>query len=499
MKDFISIYNVPISLEERICAKQNEGTLYINEYSWVVVMDGYYEFYYTPRHFIGKIKSSHMPSIVIDRLGAFYRKFPCSEVRYGYKSRVSDKASNVRFRNLSEQMGVGTWYHAQGQNVATYDNKIVWDDMYVANCERECNFSEIDGAAVYNLVRMGCQTRTPYYYKGLFDFPCFRGVDTKDIMIYPFYGENWNAKYWIERFETHSKCAKQYKESADEIHGLRADVFTNTVNIVKCGNYTTETGLCVELPDDSAMIKGTVFYDKEITAHKITNQFLTQIEVMNIDCLLAAKDLQDQGYNVAVLNMASRQNPGGGVYTGAGAQEENLFRRTNLFRSMFQFAPYAPKYGLVKSNNQYPLDRNFGGVYTPNATVFRGLEKDGYNLLDKPYQLSFIAVPGINRPELDSNGMIANNLIEPVKNKIRTILRIGLINDHNALVLGALGCGAFCNPPKHIAHLFHEVIDESEFKNKFKYLLFAIAEDHNSYRDHNNDGNIKPFDEEFCA
>ncbi len=84
MKDFISIYNVPISLEERICAKQNEGTLYINEYSWVVVMDGYYEFYYTPRHFIGKIKSSHMPSIVIDRLGAFYRKFPCSEVRYGY-------------------------------------------------------------------------------------------------------------------------------------------------------------------------------------------------------------------------------------------------------------------------------------------------------------------------------------------------------------------------------------------------------------------------------
>ena len=56
----------------------------------------------------------------------------------------------------------------------------------------------------------------------------------------------------------------------------------------------------------------------------------TIVEVQNIDCLYAGTQLKEQGYNPAVLNMASRRNPGGGVVTGAGAQEETLFRRTNL-------------------------------------------------------------------------------------------------------------------------------------------------------------------------
>ena len=119
--------------------------------------------------------------------------------------------------------------------------------------------------------------------------------------------------------------------------------------------------------------------------------------------------------------MASRQNPGGGVQNGAGAQEENLFRRTNLFQSLYQFAPFASNFGLHKSKHQYPLDRNFGGIYTPHATVFRGTEQDGYPLLDTPYQMSFIAVAGINRPALASPERIAPELVEPVKNKIRTI------------------------------------------------------------------------------
>ncbi len=48
---------------------------------------------------------------------------------------------------------------------------------------------------------------------------------------------------------------------------------------------------------------------------------------------------------------------------------------------------------------------------------------------------------------------------------IRTILRIGLSNGHDALILGAMGCEAFRNPPSHVAKLFHEVIIEPEFKD----------------------------------
>lgn len=85
-------------------------------------------------------------------------------------------------------------------------------------------------------------------------------------------------------------------------------------------------------------------------------------------------------------------------------------------------------------------------------------------MLDNPVSLSFITVAGMNRPDLTTSGMIANHHVEPIKNKIRTIFRIGLIHGHDSLVLGALGCGAFRNPPRHVAQLFHEVMEELEFK-----------------------------------
>ena len=111
--------------------------------------------------------------------------------------------------------------------------------------------------------------------------------------------------------------------------------------------------------------------------------------------------------------------------------------------------------------------------------------------------MSFIAVAGINRPALEAPERIVPDLVEPVKNKIRTIFRIGLLNGHDSLVLGALGCGAFRNPPSHIAELFHEIMEESEFKNKYKLLLFAILDDHNAKLKHNPDGNYLPFVREF--
>ena len=68
-----------------------------------------------------------------------------------------------------------------------------------------------------------------------------------------------------------------------------------------------------------------------------------------------------------------------------------------------------------------------------------------------------------------------------------------IVKNDDSIVLGAFGCGAFHNPPKHIARLFHEVINEKEFKDKYKLIAFAILEDHNSPRG----GNLQPFIEEF--
>lgn len=287
-------------------------------------------------------------------------------------------------------------------------------------------------------------------------------------------------------------------DSYAEIRHLRVEEYTDTISIVNQGFYLTEDGTKVIIDGSDQMARDTRFYSKEFSVNDIKPQWETVISVENIDCLKEGERLVGEGYNPAVLNMASRRNPGGGVTTGSGAQEETIFRRTNLFRSLYQFASYASRYGIKQSKNQYPLDRNFGGIYSPNATLFREGETDNYKLMDKPCKLSFISVAGINRPDLDEQGMIADYLIETVKNKMRTILRIGLSNGHDSLVLGALGCGAFCNPPRHVARLFHEVIGEKEFAGKYRLIVFAILEDSNSHRSHNREGNYKPFAEEFA-
>ena len=310
----------------------------------------------------------------------------------------------------------------------------------------------------------------------------------------------WDSeKDFLEKYRALMERVKGGDSTAYyQVKELRAKEFRNTVEIVNQGYYVAESGEEYVFPDGSDMMRDTVFYECEIHMDNLPQTVeQTIVDVKNIDCLYAGVQLKEQGYNPAVLNMASRRNPGGGVTTGAGAQEETLFRRTNLFRSLYQFAPYAEQYGIKPLRQQYPLDRNFGGIYTPNAIYFRESEQKGYALLEEPISLSFITVAGMNRPDLTADGMIADHYVEPIKNKIRTIFRMGLIHGHDSLVLGALGCGAFCNPPRHVAHLFHEVMDEPEFKNKYRRIVFAILDDHNAHQRHNPAGNFKPFVEEF--
>ncbi len=307
----------------------------------------------------------------------------------------------------------------------------------------------------------------------------------------------WRGYSWKGSFDDAVMCAGS-EDMGEILHNMRGGVFQNTVSIVQFGGYYSENHLCVKLPDPTDMIRGTCFYSSELPpCRKEALPEPTIVEIVNEDCIVAAKLLKDNSFNPAVLNMASRRNPGGGVLNGAGAQEENLFRRTNLFLSMYQFASYAEAYGVQKSNCQYPLDQNFGGVYTPDACVFRGLEKDGYPLLDECYEMSFIAVPAMNRPDLDADGRIVPRLVAGIKNKMRMLFRIGLLKGHDSLVLGAWGCGAFRNPPAHIARLFHEVLEEEEFKDKYRKIVFAIIEDHNSRKKHNPEGNLLPFQKEF--
>ena len=311
----------------------------------------------------------------------------------------------------------------------------------------------------------------------------------------------WTAESRADFMKRYASL-KQKAKSGDKscyyrIKEMRADIFQNTIALVNQGFYITESGRKIVL-DNDRMLSGTKFYSRKFDVCDIpTINGRTTVKVVDKDCMLEGIRLLDEGYRPAVLNMANRRTPGGGVLNGAAAQEETIFRRTNIFRSLYQFAPFAGDYGIRRSALQYPMDRNFGGIYTPSVSVFREEEGNGFRLMEEPRELGFISVAGMNRPDLRPNGMIVDHLVEPIRHKIRTILRIGLAHSHDSLVLGALGCGAFCNPPAQIACLFHEVLMEKEFADKYRHISFAILEDHNSRRDHNSEGNYLPFKREF--
>lgn len=100
-------------------------------------------------------------------------------------------------------------------------------------------------------------------------------------------------------------------------------------------------------------------------------------------------------------------------------------------------------------------------------------------------------------PHIEKDGMMAQTETNITLDKMRTIFRISIDQGHDSLVLSALGCGAFANPPAHIAKLFHQVIEEPEFKGALKLIDFAILDGNRTGLKHNPEGKLKPFQREF--
>lgn len=310
--------------------------------------------------------------------------------------------------------------------------------------------------------------------------------------------ESWDHLGWLGQFRARPSGTDHYR-------ALRRQVWKSTVDIVQSGEYVSANGPSVQL-DREAIEEARKRADfhpdtRELKIRAAERGQETQCYAIEADCLETSRLLQSAGYHPAVLNMANRHNPGGGVQGGSGAQEENVFRRTTAFASLFQYSDLARDYGVpVNGDFSYPIPRESGGIYTPALLAFRSSESTGYYLLDRPYAVNLITVPAINRPDTETRDgelLIANHMVEATREKIRAILRIGFFHGHDSLVLSAFGCGAFANPPGHVARLFREVLNEEEFNNAFRLIVFAIIDDHNAHRSHNPEGNLLPFQRVF--
>ena len=317
--------------------------------------------------------------------------------------------------------------------------------------------------------------------------------------------QQWNSQIWLSGW---------YKASitrgGDAKRALLTKVFMHNLDIFRDGAYRTESDRVVTLPVGGQFVEESEMFSAPVqlgtvpfcTLHACKRGRSPIARGVNQDCILATRDLVGQGFTPAVLNMASLYHPGGGVLQGSSAQEEELCRRSNLAISLYQFSLPGGRYGdladmvrVKRRAERYPMDNTYGGIYSPDITFFRAPQDEGYALLDEPFRAAVISVASLNyNPKHGHNSLDNGNIPEAdkpiLKKKIRTILRIGALKGHDALVLGALGCGAFCTPPAQMARLFHEVLKENEFEGRFRKIVFAIIDSPSS-------NNFKPFSKEF--
>jgi uncharacterized protein (TIGR02452 family) len=186
--------------------------------------------------------------------------------------------------------------------------------------------------------------------------------------------------------------------------------------------------------------------------------------VEDLDTVSAIQKWSSKGKTCA-LNMASPKRPGGGVQNGARAQEECLFRCSNLINSI--------------NTDFYPLT-DLECLYTQSAFFFK--DKNYYPINPIKSDVITIAAQNLSFKPKDKNYKSIT------KDKIRLMLSIPYLHGVEYLILGAWGCGVFNNDPNDIATYFKEVIKEENYGSLYKEIIFAIINDHNSV-----DNNLKIF------
>lgn len=190
---------------------------------------------------------------------------------------------------------------------------------------------------------------------------------------------------------------------------------------------------------------------------------------------------------VCVLNFASASNPGGGVENGANAQEEAICRCSTLYPCISDVKmvnQFHQKHRALLRNGELSALYNDDCIYTPEVTVFK-TDTDIPKLMPENewYRVDIISCAAPNLRNIPSNSMNpdsgneavsikSSQLLELHMKRIKRVLDIAKANQEEVMVLGAFGCGAFCNPPEVVSEAMARVI--KEYLYDFKTIEFAV-------------------------
>lgn len=279
---------------------------------------------------------------------------------------------------------------------------------------------------------------------------------------------------WLQQFKEASKA-----RSYDELHGLRIYILQDSFEILEAGKYKSCTGKSVtfekgvhDVEENPKYVTSYDFTDvgfPDLKPMKERPFKKTKIIVRDADCVEETLNMLDFGMKPAVINMANAFTPGGGYLHGAGAQEENLFRRSNCHEFLDP-----NKNGFNPERYPIPL---IGGHYVPGVTVFRGKESDGYPLLPEPKKIDVLTVAALSHPTLEFDEKLRQYFLskkdaETTFKKICVLFEMAIDKKNDGIVLSAIGCGAFRNPPKQVAELF--LTATKKYYGYFKQITYAI-------------------------
>lgn len=242
-----------------------------------------------------------------------------------------------------------------------------------------------------------------------------------------------------------------------------ASIAKQTINICKNKQYTSLNGNVVDLSNQlDYTLQNTKLYRPEDKLEIKTIYRIPTIEVVNETTAQSAARLINLGYtNPVALNFASAKTPGGGFLAGAIAQEEDLCRCSGLY-SCLKSKPIFYNENIL-CNDCYYTDNI---IYSPKVPFFR----NEHNLfLETPFELSIITSPAPNIRGIESPD--EDKLIEVFYNRSKRLLEVAAAHQHDCIILGAWGCGAFGNDPALVATCFSEALKEI---NYFRHVCFAV-------------------------
>jgi len=207
-------------------------------------------------------------------------------------------------------------------------------------------------------------------------------------------------------------------------------------------------------PDGAQRVRSDKTYAKKETLTK----------ERTIECALRLS--KEAAGRIAVLNFASPKRPGGGVMTGASAQEEAICRITDLYPRLCAMRDK----GLFYSNNRRsPYTDEV--IYSRDVTVIKSDENKPRLLAENERIL--IDVVCCAAPNQKGQRIPDQELYGIIRRRISRVLDACIENGAVNVVLGAWGCGAFRNPPKIVAQaMMDEMADKYTFS--FKNIVFAV-------------------------